>query len=263
VKNVAVIVLCLLLCAACRKSAETTGTGKMHFGFSHQVGVTPLMTDTLVYSTSTLHHYKVTDLQYFISDILLYHDDGKSVPLHSGDGIHYVDIRLPATLDWYPGDELPPGNYDSLSFTFGINEVKNTSNRFPNPPERDMAWPDILGGGYHYMKMNLLYRDLPGEVTKPFMFHLGIGQVYSSAVPDPDSITGYVQNWFTVSLPVAFAVTAGVVTSIRFDMHVDHWFDGQETFDFTDYPGGIMQYQDGMHRACLNGRHVFTGREVK
>jgi hypothetical protein len=248
-----------VLVTGCRKPSEPADNGKIRVEFDHTVKGSPLITDTLMYTTSTSHTYKVTDLQYFVSDIILYHDKGRQLQLASGDGIHYADVRIPASLSWTPGDEIAPGTYDSLSFTFGISEAKNVSNRFPDPPERDMAWPDILGGGYHYMKMNLMYRDAEGTVTKPFMLHLGIGQLYSSSVPDPDSITGYVQNYFTVTLPVAFTINAGVVRTIRCTMRVDRWFDGPETFDFTDYPGGIMQYQEGMHRACLNGRWAFQG----
>ena len=40
-------------------------------------------------------------------------------------------------------------------------------------------------------------------------------------------------------------------------MNVDRWFDGQNAFNFTAYPMGIMQDQEGMFKACQNGRRVF------
>jgi hypothetical protein len=258
-KHLICLAACLLVIAGCKKSDDPNDNGKIQIVFSHRVNGNPLVLDTLIYQTATLHNYKVTDLQYFISDITLYHDGGKQVTLSQDEGIHYVDARIPSTLAWSPDDEIAPGTYDSLSFTFGIDAVKNVSNRFPNPPERDMAWPDILGGGYHYMKMNLMYKNAPAATTQPFMFHLGIGQIYSSAVPNPDSITGYVQNYFPVTLKNSFTIAEGAIRTIQCTMLVDRWFDGTETFDFTDYPGGIMQYQEGMHRACLNGRNAFTG----
>ena len=122
-----------------------------------------------------------------------------------------------------------------------------------------MAWPDILGGGYHYMKMNLMYGNSTGAVIQPFMVHLGIGQLYSSAIPDPDSITGFVQNYFPVTLDSRIIVEEGNVTTFFCTMLVDKWFDGTQSFNFDDYPGGIMQYQEGMNEICLNGRKAFTG----
>jgi len=256
-------IACLLVLAGCKKKDETSPDGRIRIVFSHTVAGSPLLLDTMMYHTASLHDYKVTDLQYFISDIILYHNGGTPLQLSPADGIHYVDMRIPSTWSWTPDDEIAPGTYDSLAFIFGINAIKNISNRFPDPPERDMAWPGILGGGYHYMKMNLVYKTMPGTSAKPFMFHLGIGQLYSSALPDPDSITGYVQNYFPVTLKNSFGISGGVVRSIKCTMLVDRWFDGAGTFDFDDYPGGIMQYQAGMHQACMNGREAFAGSILK
>ncbi len=264
-KNRLFFFVLLIEVAGCCKPSETIYRpfGKIRMEFSHTVGGRPLLTDTLLYTTATGHPYMVADLQYFISDIRLYHDGGKTLQLTSDSGIHYIDGRIPGSMQWSLKDGIPPGKYDSLVFTFGINAAKNRSNRFPDPPERDMAWPDILGGGYHYMKMNLMYRSSAGSVLKPFMFHLGIGQVYSSTLPDPDSITAYVQNFFPVTLKTPVVITGGKVQGLQCIMQVDRWFDGIETFDFDNYPGGIMQYQEGMHRACVNGTGVFEGEVIR
>ena len=55
-----------------------------------------------------------------------------------------------------------------------------------------MFWPEMLGGGYHYMKMNMIWSDT--SALNPFNMHLGIGQIYSSLEPNVDSITGFVPN---------------------------------------------------------------------
>ncbi len=252
-------VVTVFLIAGCSKSSETdyVRSGRVQVVFSHEVDQKLLLPDTLLYSTGTKHLYKVADLQYFVSDFILWQKGGKPVQIMAGLGIHYVDMRVPETLSWAPADGITPGACDSVSFTFGISAAKNISNRFPNPPERDMAWPDILGGGYHYMKMNLEYTSHAASGLKPFMFHLGIGQLYSAAMPNPDSITGYVQNDFRVTIPTMFTVVSGKICTIECAMQIDRWFDGPATFDFDDYPGGIMQYQEGMHKACLNGRKAF------
>ena len=262
-KQYCYIIACFLVFAGCRKTEETGKSGKIKFIFTHTIQGQTLLPDSMIYHTASHYDYKVTDLQYFISDIILYHNGGQPILLRSDNGIHYVDVRLPSTQSWTLGDEIPPGTFDSLSFTFGINAAKNTSNHFPNPPERDMAWPVILGGGYHYLKMNLMYKNPPDDTIRPFMFHLGIGQIYSTPVPDPDSITGYIQNYFSVTLNTRFAIGCGALRTIQITMLVDRWFDGPETFDFSDYPNGIMQYQAGMHKACTNGKQAFTGSVVK
>jgi hypothetical protein len=41
-------------------------------------------------------------------------------------------------------------------------------------------------------------------------------------------------------------------------MMIDRWFDSENAFDFSRYPMGIMQNQEGMFYACQNGKFVFT-----
>ena len=169
--------------------------------FENKVDTFRFMVDTADYINSSGNVYKVTDLQYFISDITLHRSDGAKFIIQKDYGIHYIDARIPSTLTWLVNTEVPWGTFDSVSFTFGINEIKNYSNRFPNPPERDMNWPDVLGGGYHYMKMNILWGRTAQWIPYPFNFHIGIGQIYKGNVIIPDSIISFVQNYFDVNLP--------------------------------------------------------------
>ncbi len=248
----------ILLMASCRKDDPpgNIDNPQITLIFHNVVGTSGLQLDTLIYFNAAGNRYKVTDLQYFISDIELLGTNGR-VPVISSGGIHYVDARIPETCTWQPPDTIPAGHYDSISFIFGINAEKNISNRFPNPPERDMAWPDILGGGYHYMKLNMMWRNDTMPNPMPFMFHLGIGQVYEGSTPDPDSIVSFVQNWFRVTLPVSFTMETGQKKEIILEMDLDKWFGAAEIFDFAQYPMMIMQNQAAMAKACKNGRHAF------
>ena len=124
----------------------------------------------------------------------------------SGSDIHYVDTDLPETWEYALLDKIPAGNYDSISFTFGISEEKNQSLMFVNPPESYMFWPELLGGGYHYMKLNGKWENLESNIL-PFNFHLGIGQIRD---PETQEIIGFEQNYFRVSLPnSAFSISGG------------------------------------------------------
>lgn len=232
--------------------------GNIIFTFSHKVNGESLKFDTMLYRTSLGNNYKVTDLQYFVSRVSLHSVKGKWNTITTDDGIHYTDARDNYSCSWWVNDLLLAGTYDTVAFTFGLDENQNTSGRFPDPPERDMFWPDILGGGYHYMKMNLKWKNETMSQSLPFMFHLGIGQVYASGTVNPDSIIGFVQNYFRVTLPCKLDLSAGSTRQIMLQMNVDRWFDGNNAFDFSAYPDGIMQNQEGMFKACLNGRKAFS-----
>ncbi len=232
--------------------------GNLQVNMVHQVDGKALIFDSLTYTTSLGQHYMVNDLQYFLSDISLHELDGSWLEITDSAGIHYVDAETASSCQWLISQQIPAGTYDSIGFVFGLDKEANRSNRFPDPPERDMFWPDILGGGYHYMKMNMKWKKVGMPETMPFMFHIGIGQIYSGNTANPDSIIGFIQNYFSVKLPAVLRIDNNKSSSVEIAMNVDRWFDGQNAFDFSLYPMGIMQNQLGMYRACRNGMQAFS-----
>jgi hypothetical protein len=100
------------------------------------------------------NQYEINEIRYFISDVQFHKSDGTVININDCTLAYYVDNTIPSTLTWNICDKLPIGTYDSISFRFGIISSKNQSYMFVNPPESNMAWTDILGGGYHYMQLN-------------------------------------------------------------------------------------------------------------
>jgi len=259
-RSLLLFITILIAIGSCKKDEpiETNKFGKISFQFAHHVNGLALVTDTSIYINAAGNEYLVNEVQYFISDVMLHNSDGSDVLINQDVGIHYIDTDIPSTFAWSIPADIPVGNYSSVSFTFGINEAKNQSNMFPNPPERDMFWPEFLGGGYHYMKMNGKWLDTNSMIT-PFNFHLGIGQIYAHDVINVDSITGFVQNYFTVTVPnSSFAISENQTTSMELIMNIDSWFDTPHVWDFNYWGGSIMQNQEAMQTAKENGADVFT-----
>jgi len=222
--------------------------------FLHNVENNSLQFDTLMYTNAAGNNYLVNEIQYFISDVKLYYK-GNFILIDGWKDMHYVDTDIETTKRWEVFDNIPARTYDSISFTFGISEVKNHSFMFPNPPERDMFWPEFLGGGYHYMKLNGKWKT-NNENILPFDFHLGIGQVYYSY---PDSITAYIHNDFEVYLPASgFSLKAGQTLEFDLVMNVENWFQTPNMYDHNTWGGYIMQNQDAMFLACQNAHDVFS-----
>ncbi len=240
--------------SSCNKTKAPETGGRMVIAFQHSVGDEPLETDTMKYVNAAGNPYLVSEIEYFISDVCLHKSNGDSILLTNWEDIHYVDTDIPETWHYNLADSIPEGDYSSISFTFGINEEKNKSLMFVNPPESYMFWPEYLGGGYHYMKLNGKWRDNNGVIT-PFNFHLGIGQIYDST----GNITGFIQNYFRVVLPEsAFSIKNGQTIEVTLNMDVNQWFEDPEIFDFNVWGGDIMQKQEAMHIGCLNGHNVFS-----
>lgn len=235
---------------------EPEKKGKISLQFVHDVDGAPMIIDTMVYTNAAGNEYLINEIQYFVSDITLHNSNGSKYVISSSNGIHYVDTDIPSTQTWQVPDDIPVGSYSSISFTFGINEVKNQSGMFTNPPEVNMFWPEFLGGGYHYLKLNGKWLDVNAMISA-FNLHLGIGQIYDSVVTD--SIVGYVQNYFTVNLPASsFNIAENTTTSGKIIMNVESWLDTPNVYDFDQWGGHIMQNQAAMHTIVENGTDVFT-----
>ncbi len=248
-----ILVIAVISCTETNKPETEQQHIVIHF--KHMNNNSDLQFDTMIYINEAGNKYLVNEIQYFISDIKLYQSNGTVFLIDDWKDIHYVDTDIPSTHTWTVFDEIPAGNYDSIGFTFGINQEKNQSFMFVNPPERDMFWPEFLGGGYHYMKLNGKWLDTNNFIA-PFDFHMGIGQIYHSY---PDSITGFVHNDFEVSLPnSSFTLHVGETKEFDLIMNIQNWFNDPHTYNHNVWGGYIMQNQDAMKLASENGYDVFT-----
>jgi hypothetical protein len=210
--------------------------------------------DSVRYINDAGNELLFSEIQYFISDVTLHYKDGSDYTINAWKDIHYVDSDIPATMGWTVYDSIPAGFCDSVSFTFGINEDKNQSFLFVNPPESLMFWPDILGGGFHYLKLNGKWVSGTGQLN-PFNFHLGIGQEYDNE----GNVTGFIQNYFRVVMDdLSFEIRKNSGTTLIFRMNTESWFKTPNVWDFNHWGGDIMQNQAAMHAACENGNDVFT-----
>jgi len=257
-----ILTLFLTLSYSCTKKSSNDTDQETHgnviFTFAHNINGGSLKFDTLLYQTSTGNQYMVNNLQYFISRVSLHAVNSRWNAVQTDDGIHYIDASDNNSCTWWVNDVLPSVSYDTISFIFGLNEDQNISGRYPNPPEKDMSWPAILGGGYHYMMLDLKWKNDTMTRMQPFNLHLGIGQVYAGNSVNTDSIIGFVQNYFKISLPLNLDLSKSVYHQILIVMNIEKWFDSQYAFNFSSYPDGIMQDQEGMFKACMNGRKAFS-----
>jgi len=230
-------------------------SGKLKVDFKHLIDGHDILFDSLMYENAAGNNYLVNEIQYFISDVELINENQISIKLDDWENIHYVDTDIAESQSYIFKDEIPLGSYTGIRFIFGIDEEKNQSLSFVNPPESYMFWPDYLGGGYHYMKLNGKWLNEENQLA-PYNFHLGIGQIYHSY---PDSINGFVQNYFQVELKSSeFEFLNNETTTIQLIMNVNNWFTSPHIYDHNYWGGDIMQKQEAMQTAIDNGHDVFT-----
>ena len=245
--------LLFLFCFIGCKKPVPTGHLKVHF--VTEVDGHTLQYDVLDYVNDAGNHYEVNEVRYFISRVVLTNADGTQVSITDNDGIHYYDSDISSTFNWLIDDELPVGKYKSISFVFGLDAAQNVTGFFVNPPETNMAWPEPIGGGYHYMQINGKWLNTSDELT-PFCLHSGIGQTYQDG-----EITGFVHNFFTVTLPLAsLEIGESTTSEITLRMNVNNWFREPNVYDFNEWGGAIMQNQAAQEVLKANGKNVFSVR---
>ncbi|MDP1623049.1 MAG: hypothetical protein Q8M08_12010 [Bacteroidales bacterium] len=256
-----ILLLLLAMASSCYKDDDPipdAPSGTVSFTIDHRVNGEPLQLNELKYTNAAGNIYMVNDLMYFISDITFYRNDGSRKVIGAWKEIFYVDEVIPATKTIKFPDKIPTGSYDSISFIFGISEAKNKSFMFVNPPEVIMGWPEVLGGGYHYMMLNGKWKDTTGTVM-PFNFHLGIGQLYKGNGYNIDSIYAFVQNYFRVTLPgSSFQMADKGNLTFLLTMNIEKWFESPHVYDHNHWGGAIMQRQPAMQMAKENGWDVFS-----
>ncbi len=242
----------VLINISCEDKNDPTETskGKIFFTFDHFINGQPIIYDSLLYQNAAGNQFLVSEIQYFISNINIY-KNGTTIPLET-ESSHYIDTDIETSIKWDIKEEFTPGQYDSIVFTFGFNDADNISNMFPNPPESQMFWPEPLGGGYHYMKLNGKWKNSAG-VLEAFNFHLGRGQ------DTTNTPTTFIDNSFTINLPYSsFIVNPGEKLNINLIMEVENWFQKPNTYNFDSIGGQIMQNQEAMNMIKENGNNVFS-----
>ena len=246
------VVLFALMAVACSKRNEKA---EIDININYEINGKPLVTDTLCYKNEVGNQFLITEIQWFLSNLELKNDSGDWTTLLQRDlldtavinRVFYMDTNIPEsqTLHTQP---LPIGHYTTFRFTFGLDEADNQTGLFNDPPESEMFWPDVLGGGYHYMKLNGKYLNAEDRLA-PLAIHLGIGQ--------NEDFTEFYQNYFIVELPVDFNVKANTENQLDLTMMIDNWFRNPHTIDFNEFGSHIMQNQTAQRLLNGNGKDVF------
>lgn len=249
-------VICLMGLLACGEDKDIPAAGMFTLEFRHLVNGSEAVYDQMIYENEAGNVYELTNIQYFISDVILVRQNGGETGIDGVDWIHYIDSDLPQTWEWPLTQDFTPGDFTAIKFTFGIKGEKNIPDRFTDPPESNMFWPYPMGGdhgGYHYMKLNGFWTDPDNERT-PFNFHLGVGPLYD----EEGNVLSYVQNWFELEIPVAFSIMPEETTRAIVKMNIENWFKNPHVYDHNEFGSRIMNNQEAMGKISENGNDVFS-----
>lgn len=162
----------LLLLPSCRKETPPPPVApepqpSAWLSVEHVVDGQPLQLDSLCHLTESGSIYSVTRLVYYLSELVLIGTDGTT-----NDTLHgpwYMDAREAVAI---PLAGLRPGAYSGARLLLGLPPGLNTSGALPNTlANSHMAWPEPMGGGYHFMKLEGHFTGSGGVAG--YALHLG------------------------------------------------------------------------------------------
>ncbi|MFQ5600122.1 MAG: MbnP family protein [Candidatus Krumholzibacteriia bacterium] len=245
-RRTASLVLCSLACVAagCGDDEPTAPAGPqpgtVNLQMMHQVDGAALAFDQILYTNAAGDEFSVVRLDYLISNLVLHGTGGST---HEVSGPFFSSARDAPTLR-HTLAAVPAGDYDRVSFTFGLAETLNATNAFVDEDWNSrMTWPSVLGGGYHYMIMDGFVRNPSGGDDLTYNTHLG------RTGTDPHS--------FAVTLPVDRFTVDGNESDIRIVMEIQEWYVNPNVYAFPEQPF-IMDKPDIQETLRANGSTVFS-----
>jgi len=223
IKHLTILSLGVILLTSCPPSKFTPDS--VNIRFEHYVDGNTLLEDTLLYTNDAGQLYSVQNLDYIITDINLTDEEG--TVLQELRDIHYVTISNPSSLNLSISSILNKGEYRNIEFTFGLDSTKNISNLYVNEEfHTRMFWPEMMGGGYHYMKIEGRFDN-----NSFYNTHTGgtMGIDYSFKKSFPVNIT---------------TIEDGTIHEVVIAMDLNNWYKNPNTISLTtDGIMGNMQRQ--------------------
>ena len=231
-----------LLFFACKKEEDNPPVAEpitnLNIHFTQTVNGSTLILNEMIYANQATY-YSVQTVRYLLSDITLHTDNSTNTLL---DEVHFIDITIDSTLS-LKIPSIANQNYTSISFTMGLDSIKNQLNSYVNESFHllNFGWPNFLPlglGGYHYMQLEGDYES----VSQGYATHTGptAGKDFS----------------FNKVFPLTINETNNI-RDIYINMEINNWYQNPEIFNFTT--NGIMGDTNSQITLQANGiQDVFS-----
>ncbi len=233
--------LLLIVVSSCKKDENTdtdipaASSPALNLEFGFRVDGPTLALDTLIYENQAQNQYSVNTLVFYLSQVSLVKADSSVVQIK--DWL-FVDARSAATLNVSIKD-IPKGCYTGIRFNIGVDSVHNVQNGLPATTDNlMMEWPMMMGGGYHFLKLEGYFADTSG--TPGYAMHLGTNSCL-----------------IKVQLPLSVCFDQDDISKMLV-MNINEWYRNPAAFDFNIDGNYIMGDSVSMLKFASNGADVFS-----
>ncbi len=178
-KKIFIIIATATLFTACKKDKapeyNTNAKGELSVEFDNIAGSSDLQLNTATYTNAVGESFKVTKLKYYVSNFVLTNTNGATYTVPQDSCYFLIDESDAATHE--PVLRVPEGEYKTITFTVGVDSLRNTkdiSERTgvldPAGAAADMYWG--WNSGYIFLK----FEGTSPAITSTgntFMYHIG------------------------------------------------------------------------------------------
>ncbi len=212
---------------------------EVNINFHHLANGSLVDMDTMKYISAHGDTISIRTIKYFVTR-LTFHREGKSDVMLKD--MHYVEEGLDNTKSYLYSTKIPSGTYTGISFTYGFVNEDNISFMFGSAPEYQMFWPENMGGGYHYQKIEGQY--YVNGIKKFYNFHSG-------GLDDED---------YSINIVLANSEFTTQNKSVLIDLNMElmNWFKNPVIWDFDYFGAAIMGNHEAQAVIQQNGADVFS-----
>lgn len=186
-------ILLIVLSQSCKKddAAEpssptpTTPSSSVILRIEPHIDGADLRFDTMMYITPNNLPYSVSRAEYYISRIVMH--GANATPNDTLYGPFHMASAGPK--DFSLG-AMAAGEYSGAELLLGLTPVLNVTGGLPNTMDNiNMAWPDPMGGGYHFIKFEGHFMN--NGASAGFAIHIGNNMnLPQASMTDPFALDG-------------------------------------------------------------------------
>ena len=245
-----ILIICFLIgLASCKEEPMQEKYG-VSIQLSETAGSELLIPNDIRYTNLFGNEFSITRLQYIISGIELQHSNGS---IYKIDGYQFRDITDPASQLFIADIEVPSGDYSGITLVFGLDEETNLDGAYSDVNLLNWNWPEMLGGGYHFMKMEGKFVNEQSEEIG-FATHMGTAR----EIVNNESV--FYPNYIDITINSAFTIDA--ISTIELEMDILKWYEGPNLWDLNTWGSGIMPNYDAQVALGQNGADAFSIKRV-
>ncbi|MGJ1267144.1 MbnP family protein [Sphingobacterium spiritivorum] len=244
----AALLLTVILTSSCSKNnapePDADKMGQFSIEFDNIVGEETLGFEPRTYTNAKGEKFRIKQLQYFISNIKLYKNDGSSYIVPQEESYFLVNASDRTTR--FTRVRVPEGDYSKVQFVLGVDSLRSTmpvekrTGVLSFNPESGHAGGGMYWGwnsGYIFLKLegycDLISDNQQGDPTgnKQFKYHIGGFGGYNAPT---------LNNIKTITVDLKSAGIAQVRAGMRSNAHlfvdIMKIFNGPNAFSIAAHP---------------------------